>query len=152
MVKIDVESIGQQIQRNAVALISLAIALASLGYNTWRNETTEHQRNTRHAAFEIVEQLGELQANANQLAYFGETGNNSAWNQGWGNVLSIRTLGQLLSGDVPAETESLFQVWSEQVGSLDAEDSTRRDAADRAVTEQIRRTNQAVIDLLRGLD
>lgn len=141
-----------QLKSNAVALISLVVAVSSLGYNTWRNETTEHQRNTRHAAFEIVEQLGELQANANQLAYFGETGNNSAWNQGWGNVLSIRTLGQLLSGDVPAETESLFQVWSEQVGSLDAEDSTRRDAADRAVTEQIRRTNQAVIDLLRGLD
>jgi hypothetical protein len=34
-----VASIREQIHRNAVALISLFIAVSSLAYNTWRNET-----------------------------------------------------------------------------------------------------------------
>jgi len=31
----------EQIQRNLLAIISLAVAISALGYNTWRNETTE---------------------------------------------------------------------------------------------------------------
>ena len=54
-------SIRKQIHNNAVALISLFIALSSLAYNTWRNETTEEQRNVRHASFRVLESLGELQ-------------------------------------------------------------------------------------------
>jgi len=34
-----------QLRRNIVALISLTIAISSLGYNTWRNEHTEDNRN-----------------------------------------------------------------------------------------------------------
>ena len=56
-----VVSIREQIRSNAVALISLVIALSSLGYNTWRNETTESQRNIRHASFRVLETLGSLQ-------------------------------------------------------------------------------------------
>lgn len=37
-------SIREQLCRNTVALISLVIAVGSLGYNTWRNETTEAQQ------------------------------------------------------------------------------------------------------------
>lgn len=40
-------TIREQFRRNAVALISLAIAVTSLGYNTWRNEASEHNRNQR---------------------------------------------------------------------------------------------------------
>jgi hypothetical protein len=50
-----------QIRRNAVALISLIIAVSSLSYNTWRNEKTEDNRNQRHAAFEVLLKLNELQ-------------------------------------------------------------------------------------------
>jgi len=53
--------IRKQIHNNAVALISLFIAVGSLAYNTWRNETTEEQRNVRHASFRVLENLGELQ-------------------------------------------------------------------------------------------
>ena len=31
----------QQLQRNAVALISLTVAISSFAYNSWRNELTE---------------------------------------------------------------------------------------------------------------
>ena len=43
-----VVSIRPQLHNNAVALISLFVAVSSLAYNTWRNETTEAQRNIRH--------------------------------------------------------------------------------------------------------
>lgn len=52
------QNFGQQLRSNAVALISLAVALTALGYNTWRNERTEHNRNIRVAAFEVLTQLG----------------------------------------------------------------------------------------------
>jgi hypothetical protein len=50
-------TLRQQLRSNAVALTSLLIALTSLGYNTWRNEHTEHNRNIRAAAFEILTKL-----------------------------------------------------------------------------------------------
>ena len=34
-------SVLRQLRRHSVALISLVVALTSLGYNTWRNETSE---------------------------------------------------------------------------------------------------------------
>ena len=63
------DSIRAQIHRHAVALISLSIALSALGYNTWRNETTEYQRNVRHAAFKVIDNLGELQSVVNAMVY-----------------------------------------------------------------------------------
>lgn len=51
-------TIRQQLRNNAVALISLAVAIGSLGYNTWRNERTEHNRNVRTAAFELLMRAG----------------------------------------------------------------------------------------------
>ena len=50
-----------QLQRNSVALISLAIAISSLGYNTWRNEASEHNRNQRVVSIEVLRNIGELQ-------------------------------------------------------------------------------------------
>ncbi|MDX1554682.1 MAG: hypothetical protein R3212_01515, partial [Xanthomonadales bacterium] len=63
-------SIRQQIHNNAVALISLFIAVASLGYNSWRNETSEEQRNIRHAAFTVLEHLGEIQQVVDARYYY----------------------------------------------------------------------------------
>src|SRR5207253_10816482 len=53
-------TVGRQLRDNAVALISLVVALGSLGYNTWRNERTEHNRNVRAAAFELLMRLADL--------------------------------------------------------------------------------------------
>ena len=54
-----------QLQRNAVAIISLFIAVSGLFYNTWRNELTEENQNQRTGCFEVLLKLGELQ----QLVY-----------------------------------------------------------------------------------
>jgi len=44
-------TVVSQLRRNAVALISLVIAICSLSYNTWRNEKKEDTRNQRFAAY-----------------------------------------------------------------------------------------------------
>jgi len=51
----------EQVRRNMVALISLAIAVTGLGYNTWRNEASEHNRNQRLVSIELLLMLGDLQ-------------------------------------------------------------------------------------------
>ena len=51
----------EQLQGNAVALISLVIAISSLAYNTWRNEASEYNRNQRLISMEVLRNVGELQ-------------------------------------------------------------------------------------------
>ena len=63
-------SIRSQIHDNAVALISIAIAVGALAYNTWRNETTEEQRNIRFAAFRVLEDLGVVQEVVDSRYYY----------------------------------------------------------------------------------
>jgi hypothetical protein len=88
-------SIRQQVRRNAVALISIIIAVSSLGYNTGRNEETEDNRNQRLASFEVLLKLNELQ----QVIFHGhydkdllDKGNPRA---GWTHVLTIRDLSRV---------------------------------------------------------
>ena len=49
------------LQANLLAIISLLIALASLSYNTWRNDATEQNRNQRAAGFALLQELAALQ-------------------------------------------------------------------------------------------
>ena len=53
--------LGTQIHRNLLSIISLVVALTALGYNTYRNELTEHNRNIRSASFIILQELSQLQ-------------------------------------------------------------------------------------------
>jgi len=47
------QTLRQQVRGNSVALISLMTALLALSYDTWRNETTESQRNICQASFQV---------------------------------------------------------------------------------------------------
>src|SRR5690349_6337979 len=84
------------LRRHAVALISLAVALFSSSYNTWRNQTTEAHRNVRGAAFSLFEQLGELQQLVDARYYGGDT---SKANRiiGWGKAVLVRDMSVLMS-------------------------------------------------------
>ena len=54
------DSIPAQLRRNFVALISLVVAITSLGYNTWRNEASEYNRNQRLISIEVLRNLSDL--------------------------------------------------------------------------------------------
>lgn len=83
--------ISEQIRRNAVAIISLIVALTSFGYNTYRNELTEANRTVRQAGFEMVSELSELQ----QVMLFARYGKGDARGDttvGWSNAIALRDL------------------------------------------------------------
>ena len=98
-------NIKEQLRRNTVALISLAVAITSLGYNTWRNEASEANRTQRLVAIEVLMRLGDLQ----QLTWhhhfdqdFDDKGN---LRTGWTQVLVIRDICQILEGSLPDSTK-----------------------------------------------
>ena len=108
-------TIRQQIKNNAVALISIFIAVSTLSYNTWRNETTEEQRNIRHAAFRVLEDLGEVQEVVDSryyyLAFDNEIGSEGELRiRGFGSVAMIRDLMMLMPEPGPSAGNTLHQL------------------------------------------
>ena len=93
-------SIRQQLRNNAVALISLTVAISSLAYNTWRNERTEHNRNVRTAAFELLMRAGDLER-VTFLAQYDRDRSGGSPRTGWTDVIAIRDLAGLVPGEVP---------------------------------------------------
>jgi hypothetical protein len=111
----------QQIRRNAVALISLVVALSSLGYNTWRNELTEYNRNQRQSAFEILLKLGELQQVVFHSHYDRDTTDKGNPRTGWAYVLVVKDLARVLAPPMPAASDRLQTVWGEHWHALGVE-------------------------------
>jgi hypothetical protein len=140
-----VQTIGQQLRANAVALISLVVALSSLGYNTWRNEQTEENRSTRVAAFEVLKNLGELQLVVN-FAFFAKDKQLGHPMAGWGRVALISDLSQVLPAPAPQDAERLHQVWQANWERI-ADDEA---SVDR-ITAEIDRTREAIREILRQL-
>ena len=112
-----------QLRRNAVALISLVVACTSLGYNTWRNETSEHNRNQRLVSIEMLLVLGELQQVAwvNHFDTTVDVQNNAR--SGWALVYTARDLSLVLDEPVPASVAELLGVWDEHWATLGKRDA-----------------------------
>ncbi len=156
------DTIRAQIHRNAVALISLVIAVGSLGYNTWRNETTEEQRNIRHAAFRVLEGLGELQEVADYRYYylpFEETDEKEGQLRlrGFGSVAMIRDLMNLMPAPAPRVGQELHGLWSTHMNFLNkinakGKHMKRATQAERELTQAINDTREAVVMVLRDLE
>ena len=155
-------TIRQQIHNNAVALISIFIAVSSLGYNTWRNETTEEQRNIRHAAFRVLENLGEVQEVVDSryyyLAFDREIGSEGELRiRGFGSVAMIRDLMMLMPEPGPAAGQALHDSWLEQFADLDQLDTSGRHTqaaklAEQELTLAVNQARMAVLEVLHSLD
>jgi hypothetical protein len=154
--------IRQQIHDNLVALISLTIAVAALGYNTWRNETTEEQRNIRHAAFRVLENLGELQEVVDDRYYylsFEELRDREGALRlrGFGGAAMIRDLMNLMPPPGPAAGEELHQLWLENFNVLTelgagGQHSAAAQQAEKELTQAIGDTRAAVLMVLKSLE
>ncbi len=137
----------QQVRRNAVALISLVVALSSLGYNTWRNELTEYNRNQRQSAFEILLKLGELQQVVFHSHYDQDIKDKGNPRTGWAYVLVVQDLAQVLMPPMPATSDRLQSVWSEHWSALGVEQAS----AD-AILAEIDAVREETLRQLHGLD
>ena len=140
-------SFTQQIRRNAVALISLTVAISSLSYNTWRNEETESNRNQRVAAFEILMKLGELQQVVFLHHYDKDTRNRGNPRLGWTYVLTIRDLTRVLPPPLPAQGDELVAIWSSNWEGLE----TDKSSVDTVLAE-IEATRTDMLGLLQSLE
>jgi hypothetical protein len=138
--------IRQQLRDNLVALVSLAVALTALGYNTWRNERTERNRNVRVAGIELLQEIGSLQ----QIifyAHYTEGDQRGDPRMGWADVLTIADLATIMPADVVREAENLRAAWEENAeGLVDDEGAFRR--IDGAI-EELRQATLASLGALR---
>ncbi|MEO7431620.1 MAG: hypothetical protein ABIR62_06275 [Dokdonella sp.] len=135
------------VRRNAVALISLTVALFGTSYNTWRNQTTEAHRNTRAAGFMVLETLGQLQEIADRRYYGGDHSDENRLS-GWGKVTVIRDMSTLVSVNVDTQGHAVFAAWQENVDKLDTGDAQ----AEESVTRAISALRDGVIADLRALN
>ena len=140
-------SIKKQFQRNFVALISLAVAVTSLGYNTWRNEASEYNRNQRLISIEILRNLGDLQQVIFHNTWEMDTVDKGNPRTGWVHVLTIKDLSEILDGNVPESAGSLMKTWESEWHRLEPDSSSYRDVM--AALEAVRRDTH---DLLRELN
>ncbi len=140
--------IKEQVRRNAVALISLVVAITSLGYNTWRNEHSEFNRNQRLASFQILLTLGELQELVFHNIYDPEFINAGNARTGWALVLTLRDLSQVIDGDVAGRGVDLHGTWGDCWQGIEDQD---RDS-EKAVNEAITALRDATLARLAELD
>lgn len=141
-----VTSIREQLRNNSVALISLAVAISSLAYNTWRNERTEHNRNVRTAAFEVLTRAGDLQR-VTFLAQYDRDRNGGNPRNGWTDVLAIRDMAALVPGPVAGQAAELLKVWGDNWEGLGKDDET----AVNRIDDAIGRLREASLATLRAL-
>ncbi|MDX1517634.1 MAG: hypothetical protein R3288_12395 [Woeseiaceae bacterium] len=113
------ERIVDQLRRNAVALISLVIAITSLGYNTWRNEHTENNRNQRWASFEILLKLGELRELINLNHYDCNPTLRGNPRTGWVIVETVVDLAPVIEEMAPESADKLRNVWAAHSAAID---------------------------------
>jgi len=136
----------EQLRRNAVALISLVVAVSSLSYNTWRNEATEDNRNLRFAAFEILLKLGELQQVVFHAHYDRDLDKGNP-RIGWAYVLTINDLASVLPDPMQDAAAALQQVWGDNwEGMTDSAPSLN------VIMQSLDATRGQTLELLRSLE
>ncbi len=134
-----------QWRRNSLALCSLAVALTALGYNSWRNESSERHRNIRAAEFEMLKHLAEVQQVIDYAAVRHDVQRGDL-TVGLSRVLLIRDLGTLTPPEVDAVSEKLLASWVKHSEAL-AQD---KDAA-AALSEDVLEARRAVLASLKSL-
>jgi hypothetical protein len=139
-------NIREQLRNNAVALISLLVALSSLSYNTWRNERTEHNRNVRTAGFEILTKLAEFERVV-FLAHYDHDKRNGNPRIGWTDVIVIDDLASVMPGKVGPRAHDLRKVWAENWEGLGSDSDVAVDRIEAGIVN----LRNAALETLRSL-
>ena len=135
-----------QIRSNALALISLGVALTSVGYNTWRNERTEHNRNVRAATFQILTKLADFE----RVVFLAQYDRDRAQGNpriGWTDVIVIHDLASVAPAPLESKAARLREIWRANWEHLGEDDETSVDRIEAAVEE----LRQSALNALREL-
>lgn len=123
-----------QLRRNSVAIISLVVALSGLGYNTWRNEESEANRNIRDAGLFMMKELAHLQEVVLYARYDREDERGDL-KTGWSHVLAVKDISYAMPADVQDSAAMLVEVWSKHSGDIVSEQQNGYQAIDQAIDE-----------------
>lgn len=136
---------GSKLNPIFLSMLSVAIAMSSLVYLAWRNESTERNRNIRAAEFEMLKDLSELQQVVD-YAQIRQDQSRGDPTRALTLVMQIRDLGEIASPDVAAAAAKLQLVWVQQ-----GENLGKNVEVSNNLSEEILSTRRVVIDSLRSL-
>ncbi len=108
-----------------LSIISLVVALTALSYNTYRNELTEENRNKRHAGFELLMELNQLQLLVDYAHYSNDKKTGSPI-KGWSHVLYINDMSHLISKEVLAQSANLRQTWRNEWETMHSNEESNK--------------------------
>lgn len=150
-------SVKEQIRRNAVALISLSVAVTGLAYNTWRNEVSEHNRNQRLVSIQILLMLGDFQQVVLDRRHDRMTDGENARREGWALARTLHDISLIVEGDVAESAEQLLEIWkrdSEDLRSADGSKAAtgKAEAAQNAIQQAIDTVRLDTHQVLRDLE
>jgi len=134
------------IEDNGLALVSLLVALTALGYNTWRNEATESNRNIRAAGFEVLREAAHLQLLVDR-AYYAPEEEKPDPIEGWARVNLILALSDVMPEETQAVAQNLKTVWGAQWQTV-----YRMEDANVKITDANVQLQKEVQDILKALD
>lgn len=107
-----------------ISVISLIIAISALGYNTWRNEVSEHNRNIRASGFELLKASAKLQLLVDRQFY--EDSSQLSAIEGWTRINFIVALSQVMPEPVKINSVQLKATWSENWQSLNISEDANK--------------------------
>lgn len=136
---------AEEVKSHRIALISLLIAIFAVTFTTWRDEESEKNRNIRMASFEALKHLGELQIVINYAHYQPDYQLGNPF-FGWGHLMLINDMGELLPEPVPTAFNKLATVWGADWDKI-KEDS----AAVERITTEVDNSRNSVVNLIRHL-
>ena len=138
-------TLSGQLRANAIAILSLTIALSSFSYTAWRTERSEANRTTRQAAFQMLVALGQMQEVVYRAHYDHDSVRGSP-RSGWVYVQTIRDFSATMPGPVPDRAQALLVSWREHWEGLGVREE---DAV--AIDDALNDCRESVVAKLRDL-
>ena len=126
--------IADQLRTNAVAIISLVVALSGLGYNTWRNEASEENKNIREAGFFMMKELTSLQEVV-LYARYDRNDERGDIKSGWSHVLAVKDISYAMPLDVQNTALKLSEVWQQHATGIAQDQADSYQMIDKSIDE-----------------
>ena len=134
-----------QLRMNAIAILSLGIALTSFSYTAWRTERSEANRTNRQASFQLLTSLGQMQEVVYRAHYDHDSQHGNP-RSGWVYVQTINDFSATLPDPVRSSAATLLATWRDHWEGLG-----ERDADAEAIDDALMACRSAVVANLKTL-
>tara|TARA_R110002096_G_scaffold13834_3_gene48697 strand:- start:2475 stop:2846 length:372 start_codon:yes stop_codon:yes gene_type:complete len=123
------------------------VALSGLGYNTWRNESTESNKNIREAGFFMMQELTELQEVV-LYARFENDDERGNIKSGWSHVLAVKDISYAMPEPVQQDAIALSIVWQQHAQGI----VSNQDESYRQIDKAIDQIKKQIVTAINELE